>query len=221
MSPMPRMRPDDAIGMEGLKRVGLFAGADELDGLPCDVADRQGRAAAGIAVHFRQDHSRESKSSMKFLRRVHGILAGHGVSHEQDLLRVEQLFQPLHFGHQLFVDVQAAGGVHDERVEAESCAPRAALPLPAVRQEPSRAPRPWRRPRRSWLRSIWPLLSTVRARRGDTRPPTPARAGARPFSASPASLPAVVVLPEPCRPAIRIHRGRLGRKLESRRVLAQ
>ena len=55
---------------------------------------------------------------MKLLRRVDGVLAGHGVGDEEDLLRGEQLLQALHLGHQLFVDVQAAGGVDDERVAA-------------------------------------------------------------------------------------------------------
>ena len=42
-----------------------------------------------------------------------------------------------------------------------------------------------------------------------------------PFLSHAASLPAVVVLPEPCNPAIRITRGRLRGELEARRVLAQ
>ena len=55
---------------------------------------------------------------MKVLRGVDGVLAGHGVGDEEDLLRREELFQALHLGHQIFVDVQAAGGVDDERVAA-------------------------------------------------------------------------------------------------------
>ena len=38
---------NDAIGMEGLEGVGLFADADELDGLAGDVANGERRAAAG------------------------------------------------------------------------------------------------------------------------------------------------------------------------------
>ena len=40
----------DALGMEGLERVELFAGAEELDRLAGDGAHRQRRAAARIAV---------------------------------------------------------------------------------------------------------------------------------------------------------------------------
>ena len=42
----------DAIGMERLERVILFAHADELDGLACDLADGERRAAARVAIHF-------------------------------------------------------------------------------------------------------------------------------------------------------------------------
>ena len=55
---------------------------------------------------------------MKVLRGVDGVLAGHGVGDEEDLLRREELFQALHLGHQILVDVEAAGGVDDERVAA-------------------------------------------------------------------------------------------------------
>ncbi len=48
---------DDAVGVEGLEGVGLFAGAEELDGLAGDVADGEGSAAAGVAVHLGEDGS--------------------------------------------------------------------------------------------------------------------------------------------------------------------
>ena len=38
---------DDAVGVEGFEGVGLFAGAEELDGLAGDLADGEGGAAAG------------------------------------------------------------------------------------------------------------------------------------------------------------------------------
>ncbi len=60
---------DDAVGMEGLEGVGLFADADELDGLAGDVADGEGRAAAGVAVHFGEDDAGEAEARVKVLRR--------------------------------------------------------------------------------------------------------------------------------------------------------
>ena len=71
-----------------------------------------------VAVHLGEDDAGEAEALVKILRGVDGVLAGHGVGDEEDLLRVEQLFELLHLGHQLFVDVQAAGGVDDERVAA-------------------------------------------------------------------------------------------------------
>ena len=54
---------DDAVGMEGLEGVGLFAGADELDGLAGDVADGERRAAAGVAVHLGEDDAGEAEAA--------------------------------------------------------------------------------------------------------------------------------------------------------------
>ncbi len=45
-----------------------------------------------------------------------GVLPGHGVGHEQDFDRIELLFQLLQFGHQIVVDVQAAGGIDQQHV---------------------------------------------------------------------------------------------------------
>ena len=73
-------------GWKGSKASGFFAGADELDGLAGDVANGDGRAAAGVAVHLGEDDAGEAEALMKVLRRVDGVLAGHGVGDEEDLL---------------------------------------------------------------------------------------------------------------------------------------
>ena len=59
-SPMPRMRPAMRRGMEIFQRVGLFAGADQLDRLAGDRAHRQRRAAAAVAVDARQHDAGEA-----------------------------------------------------------------------------------------------------------------------------------------------------------------
>ncbi len=97
---------DDAVGVEGLEGVGLFAHADELDGLAGDLADGEGRAAAGVAVHFGEDDAGEAEAGVEFLRGVDGVLAGHGVGDEENFLGVEELFEALHLAHQVFIDVQ-------------------------------------------------------------------------------------------------------------------
>src|SRR5208337_4136555 len=108
----------NAIGMEGLEGVGFFTCTDELDGLAGHMPDGERRAAACVAVHFCQDNASQSKTRMKILGRADGVLAGHGIGDEQNLRRVEEFFQALHLRHELFVDVQAAGGIDDKRIAA-------------------------------------------------------------------------------------------------------
>ena len=56
---------EDALGepvrIERLERVGLFAGADELDRHAGDGADRKRRAAAGVAIHLGQDQAGDAE----------------------------------------------------------------------------------------------------------------------------------------------------------------
>ena len=76
-----------AVGMERFQRVGLFAHADELQRLPGDVADGERRAAARIAIHLGEDHAGDAQPLVEFVGRFDGVLAGHGVGHEEDLHR--------------------------------------------------------------------------------------------------------------------------------------
>ena len=82
------------------------------------MADGECRAAAGVAVHLGEDDAGEAETGMEILRGVDGVLAGHGVGDEEDFTGVEELLEAGHLVHQAFVDVEAAGGVDDERVAA-------------------------------------------------------------------------------------------------------
>ena len=82
---------DDAVGVEGFEGVGLFAGAEELDGLAGDLADGEGGAAAGVAVHFGEDGAGDVEAVVEGLGGVDGVLAGHGVGDEEDFGGVEEL----------------------------------------------------------------------------------------------------------------------------------
>src|SRR5207237_10896106 len=85
----------NAVGMERLERVILLADTDELDGLTCDLTDRQRSPTASVAVHLCQHDSGERKLFVKFIGRADGVLSGHGVGHEPDLLpRHERLKEP-------------------------------------------------------------------------------------------------------------------------------
>src|SRR6185312_4309494 len=110
---------DDAVRVEGFEGVGLFARAEELDGLAGDLADAEGGAAAGIAVHLGEDRAGDGEAVVEGLGGVDRVLAGHGVGDEEDFGGVEQLLQLRHFAHQRLVDAEAAGGVDDQDVAAE------------------------------------------------------------------------------------------------------
>jgi len=110
---------DDAVGVEGFEGVGFFAGAEELDGGSGDVADGEGRAAAGVAVHLGEDDAGDAEPVVEGLSGVDGVLAGHGVGDEEDLGGFEVGFEGGHLVHEELVDAEAAGGVDEEDVAAE------------------------------------------------------------------------------------------------------
>ena len=93
---------------EGLEGVRLFAGAEELDGRAGDVADGEGCAAAGVAVHLGEDGSGDGEEIVEGLRGVDGVLAGHGVGDEQDLGGAQDRLELGELRHQVFVDVEAS-----------------------------------------------------------------------------------------------------------------
>ena len=88
----------------------------ELDRLAGHLADRERRAAARIAVGLRQDHAGERQRLVEGLGRVHGILAGHAVHHEQRLDRFQRRVHRAYFLHHRLIHVQATGAVHDQHV---------------------------------------------------------------------------------------------------------
>jgi hypothetical protein len=98
--------------------VRLFAKSHELQWLPGDVTDGEGRAAASVAIHFGEDDAGNAEAFVKFVGRFYGILTGHGVGDEQDFDRIQSRFELLQLLHQLLVDVEAAGGIHQQNIAA-------------------------------------------------------------------------------------------------------
>ena len=76
------------VGVERLERVGLLAGAQELDRQPGHRADRQRRAAAGVAVDLGQDQAGDRRRLGERLGDGDRLLADHRVDHEQRLGRL-------------------------------------------------------------------------------------------------------------------------------------
>ena len=81
------------------------------------LADGQGRAAAGVAVHLGEDDAVEFEGVVERLGAVDGVLAGHGVADEVDLVGLDLRVDLLQLVHRHLGDVQPAGGVEDDGVE--------------------------------------------------------------------------------------------------------
>ena len=117
MSPWPRMRWAMPSGRNSSRPVQLLADADELDRHLGDFLDRQRRAAAGVAVELGQDDAVEFEGVVERLGAVDGVLAGHGVADQVDLVGLDEPVDLLQLVHRHLGDVQPAGGVEDDRVE--------------------------------------------------------------------------------------------------------
>ncbi len=104
------------FGMKWLQRGGFFAHAEKLDRFAGDLADRQSRAAPGVAVGLGQHHPGQRQGVIERLGGGGRILAGHAVDHKQGFNRIERRVQALDFCHHVLIDVQAAGGIDDQHL---------------------------------------------------------------------------------------------------------
>ena len=101
-------------------------------GLPVTALTRQRRAAARVAVELAHHHAVELHGLGELLGDVDGVLAGHRVDDEQHVVRLAPPSRIVaELGHQLLVDVQAAGRVDDQHVLALR-ARRARAPTRAI-----------------------------------------------------------------------------------------
>src|ERR1700761_8713204 len=101
--------------MKWLEGIRLFAHADKLHWLARNMANRERRTTSRIAIHLGQNDACKRQPLVELISGLNRILAGHGVGNEEDFLRGKQLLKRLHFAHQVFIDVQTAGSVDDER----------------------------------------------------------------------------------------------------------
>ena len=106
------------VRMEALEGVELLPGRGEEDRLAGHRLDRERRAAAGVAVELGHQDAVELGRLGEGLGDADRVLAGHRVDDEQHVVRLDPLADPGQLGHQLLVDVEAAGGVDDQRVAA-------------------------------------------------------------------------------------------------------
>ena len=105
-----------AVGVEALEGLQLLAGRGEEDRLAGHRLDRERGAAAGVAVELGHHHAVELGRLGEGLGDADRVLAGHRVDDEQHVVGLGPLADPRQLGHQLLVDVEAAGGVDDQHV---------------------------------------------------------------------------------------------------------
>ena len=68
-----------------------------------ELLDRERRATARIAVHLGQHHPGDAEGVVEALRDAHGVLPGHPVSHQQDLVRPDRGLDAGELVHHLVV----------------------------------------------------------------------------------------------------------------------
>ena len=83
-------------------------------GLP----DRQRRTASGVAVELGDDDAGDLQQLVEALCHIDRVLTGHRVDDEQDLVGMNLVADLLELLHELFVDMQTAGGIQDHHVVA-------------------------------------------------------------------------------------------------------
>ena len=182
------------IGIERLERRELLADADELDRRAGFGMNRERRAAARVAVHLREDHARDPETIVEAFGDVGRLLAGHRVGDEQNLFGLDGRF---------------------DRARARPSASSSICSRPAVSMMTVESPR--RRASATPSRAIFDRIARAafedrqvdllaerlqlldRGRTIDVGGDEQRLRRPCSFKRS-ASLPACVVLPEPCRP---------------------
>jgi hypothetical protein len=182
-----------AVGVELLELGELLARRREGDRPADDLLHRQRGTAAGVAVELRHDDAVDRQRGVERLGHAHRVLAGHRVDDEERVVGLDLLGDLADLLHHLGVDREAAGGVDDEHVLAEAAGLGEAAAAVATGSPGSL----------NTGTSIWrPSVRSCSTAAGRWRS-APTSSGWRPWLLNQrASLAELVVLPEPCRPAI-------------------
>ncbi len=92
------------FGAELFEAVEFLADAEKLDGLAGDVLGRQQGTAARVGVELGEDQAIKLKAFVEALCGRDGVLAGHAVEHEVNLMRAHRLVDVGQLGHQLIIN---------------------------------------------------------------------------------------------------------------------
>ena len=154
-------------GMEGLERVELLAGADQLDRLAGDRAHAERGAAAGVAVDPGQHDAGDADPLVEAAREVDRVLAGQRVGDQQRLVRPHRGRAP-----------ERARSSARRRCAAGRRYPGSPRRSPGARRSRARAPRSRAAPRRARSAGSRPRPGG-RAPRAAPAPPGAARRARR------------------------------------------
>ena len=102
--------------MEHLELIQFLPRAGQLDRFAGDGLQAEGRATASVAIQFCQDGTGDVQRLIKMRRHIHRFLAGGGIEHEQNFLRLNEVAQTNQFLHERAVNLQTSGGVEDKRI---------------------------------------------------------------------------------------------------------
>ena len=108
----------ESVRVELLQGVELFAGADVLDRHARHLAQRQRRATARVAVQLGQDDPAQRHVLPEAFGDPNRLLAGHRVGDQQGFVRRDFCLDGLELTHELLVDLQTAGGIDDDEAES-------------------------------------------------------------------------------------------------------
>ncbi len=103
--------------MEHLYGLHLLSGAHEFYRFVDHRADRQGSTATGIPIELGKNHPVVVQSLVELPGCIHGILTGHGVDHQQDLIRPDLVLNGGNLLHHQFVNGQTARGIDDHHIK--------------------------------------------------------------------------------------------------------
>ena len=104
------------VGVEDVEVLELLTGGREQDRDAGDLAHRQSRATAGVAVELGQHHAGEPDALTERLGGGDRVLADHRVEHEDHFVGVHGVAYRAGLTHQLLVDAEATCGVDDDDV---------------------------------------------------------------------------------------------------------
>jgi len=107
---MPRIRDAIRSAWKTSKSAGFSP-------IPTKRSEERG-AAAGVAVELGQDDPVEPHRLVEGEAHVDGLLAGHGVRHQERLGGPHRLSQADQLPHQLGIDLKPSGGIQNDDVAA-------------------------------------------------------------------------------------------------------